>query len=61
MQGSGVASLLVDTYEKAIPKDIEEFGLSVHKDNGGAINFYKTKGFEVYAETEKLYYLAKKR
>ena len=60
MQGAGIASLLVDSYEQALPSYIDAYGLSVHKNNSRAISFYKKKGLQICGECGDSYYLAKR-
>lgn len=60
MQGAGVASLLVDSYEQALTSYIDAYGLSVHKNNSRAINFYTKKGLQICGECGDSYYLAKR-
>lgn len=59
MQGSGVASLLVETYSKHIPPHVKVYGLSVHKNNERAIGFYKKMGFQIHGSNSESFFLAK--
>lgn len=60
MQGAGVASSLVDAFEQSLPIYLDAYGLSVHKNNSRAINFYIKKGMQICGECKDSYYLAKR-
>ena len=56
--GKGIGKMIMDKLmSEAKTKEVKKITLTVDKDNATAFALYKKYGFQIFKETEKIYYL----
>jgi ribosomal protein S18 acetylase RimI-like enzyme len=58
-KGTGIASELINEFEKYVGIDSDAYSLTVKKSNNRAIQFYYRKGFELKVEKEHTIFMTK--